>query len=83
MRKILVLAAAAVTLLRAEPLTVKHVVVYYEAGRFAGWPANHGAWSWGDVGNVAVWAVGSVAGGLWLLSRGVDVARTLGRLHQR
>jgi hypothetical protein len=24
------------------------VIVYREAGRFAGWPANHGAWSWGD-----------------------------------
>jgi hypothetical protein len=26
----------------------KHVVVYREAGRFGGWPANHGVWSWGD-----------------------------------
>ena len=26
----------------------KHVTVYREAGRFAGWPANHGIWSWGD-----------------------------------
>jgi len=26
----------------------KHVVVYKESGRFAGWPANHGIWSWGD-----------------------------------
>ncbi len=24
------------------------VVVYKEAGRFAGWPANHGIWSWGN-----------------------------------
>ena len=24
------------------------VVVYREAGRFAGWPANHGIWSWGN-----------------------------------
>ena len=23
-----------------------HVIVYAEAGRFAGWPANNGAWSW-------------------------------------
>ncbi|GMU91390.1 MAG: hypothetical protein AMXMBFR4_04480 [Candidatus Hydrogenedentota bacterium] len=28
--------------------SVKHVVVYKEAGRFAGWPANHGIWSWGN-----------------------------------
>lgn len=27
---------------------MKHVVVYAEEGRFAGWPANHGAWQWGD-----------------------------------
>ena len=30
------------------PGAVRHVVVYREAGRFAGWPANHGIWSWGD-----------------------------------
>jgi len=33
-------------MLRAEDVT--HVKVYYEAGRFGGWPANHGIWSWGD-----------------------------------
>ncbi len=31
-----------------SPKTVRHVVVYREEGRFAGWPANHGIWSWGD-----------------------------------
>ncbi len=25
---------------------VQHGVVYYEEGRFGGWPANHGIWSW-------------------------------------
>src|SRR5215475_14361350 len=30
------------------PPGVRHVVVYREEGRFAGWPANHGIWSWGD-----------------------------------
>jgi len=30
------------------PRVVRHVVVYAENGRFAGWPANHGIWSWGD-----------------------------------
>ena len=25
---------------------IKHVDVYYEPGRFGGWPANHGLWSW-------------------------------------
>ena len=27
---------------------VPHVHAYHEKGRFVGWPANHGAWSWGD-----------------------------------
>ncbi len=26
---------------------LRHVVVYREEGRFAGWPANHGMWTWG------------------------------------
>jgi len=27
---------------------MSHHMVYYEQGRFGGWPANHGMWSWGD-----------------------------------
>ncbi len=27
---------------------VKNVLVYKEAGRYGGWPANHGIWSWGN-----------------------------------
>lgn len=27
---------------------MEHVVIYREPGRFAGWPANYGIWSWGD-----------------------------------
>jgi len=26
----------------------RHVKVYFERGRFGGWPANHGIWIWGD-----------------------------------
>ena len=26
----------------------RHVIVYHEKGRFGGWPANNGIWSWGD-----------------------------------
>lgn len=26
----------------------RHVTVYAEPGRFGGWPANHGLWSWGN-----------------------------------
>lgn len=28
--------------------SAEHVLVYHEAGRFAGWPANNGIWVWGD-----------------------------------
>ncbi len=28
--------------------TIQHLKVYYQEGRFAGWPANNGIWSWGD-----------------------------------
>jgi hypothetical protein len=31
-----------------EPRVIRRVPVYSEPGRFAGWPANHGIWSWGD-----------------------------------
>lgn len=27
---------------------MQHIVVYQEPGRFAGWPANYGIWSWGE-----------------------------------
>jgi hypothetical protein len=35
---------------RSQFLTVpgKHVIVYYEPGRFGAWPANNGIWHWGD-----------------------------------
>ncbi len=29
-------------------LHAEHVMVYREPGRFGGWPANHGIWSWGN-----------------------------------
>lgn len=31
-----------------SPLVERHVVVFGEEGRFGGWPANHGMWSWGN-----------------------------------
>ena len=31
-----------------SPRPVKNVVIYKEAGRFAGWPANNGIWVWGN-----------------------------------
>lgn len=30
------------------PRVVAHIPVYDVDGRFGGWPANHGIWSWGD-----------------------------------
>jgi hypothetical protein len=36
-------------LIAAEPaLAIKNVTVYHKVGRFGGWPANHGIWSWRD-----------------------------------
>ena len=33
----------------SEPARVeRHVTVYREQGRYGGWPANHGMWSWGN-----------------------------------
>jgi len=31
-----------------ETDAIQHRIVYQEDGRFAGWPANNGAWNWGD-----------------------------------
>lgn len=31
-----------------EAKVMKNVMVYNEPGRFGGWPANHGIWSWGN-----------------------------------
>ncbi|MFH1740720.1 MAG: sialidase family protein [bacterium] len=31
-----------------HPAVIEHVTVYYEKGRYGGWPANHGIWSWGN-----------------------------------
>ena len=39
--------ALALTGLRAGP-AIKHVEIYREEGRYGGWPANHGIWSWSN-----------------------------------
>lgn len=31
-----------------EPRVIENVIVYKEPGRFGGWPANWGIWSWGN-----------------------------------
>jgi BNR repeat-like domain len=40
-------SATAATPTRA-PRSVQHVDVYRVAGRYGGWPANHGIWAWGN-----------------------------------
>ena len=27
---------------------IQHEIVFFEEGKYAGWPANHGIWTWGD-----------------------------------
>jgi hypothetical protein len=46
---VLAIAGLSEPVAAGEPAkVVRNVVVYGEPGRFAGWPANHGIWSWGD-----------------------------------
>ena len=45
---LLLFSAAAFADDALRPSVAENVVVYHEDGRFAGWPANHGIWSWGD-----------------------------------
>ena len=47
-RYALILSFYCVQLLFAEPHVIKHVTIYGEEGRFGGWPANYGLWSWGN-----------------------------------
>lgn len=42
----------------AQPSAKKNITVFQEPTRYAGWPANHGLWQWGDelvVGFTAGW----------------------------
>src|SRR5579885_2623310 len=41
-------AWAGLALAADGPRVMQHVAVYAEAGRYGGWPANHGIWSWGS-----------------------------------
>lgn len=34
--------------MKSQSAEIRHVKVYAEKGRFGGWPANYGAWVWGD-----------------------------------
>jgi len=51
MRQTLILLFTVITLAVVSPvmaIEVQHVEVYHQPGRFGGWPANHGMWSWGN-----------------------------------
>ena len=41
-----------------QPAKAENFIVYKEAGRYGGWPANHGLWQWGNelvVGFTSTW----------------------------
>ena len=44
----LLLGAMVICADNTRPGAIQNVVVYREAGRYGGWPANHGVWSWGN-----------------------------------
>lgn len=33
---------------QSDGMNIEHKIVYGEDGKYAGWPANHGIWTWGD-----------------------------------
>ena len=43
-----VAAAGAMAASETPTIPVENVIVYKVEGRYAGWPANHGIWSWGN-----------------------------------
>jgi hypothetical protein len=36
------------TPITGPPRVIEHSTVFFEPGRFGGWPANHGIWAWGN-----------------------------------
>ncbi len=42
------IAAPAFLLAERPPASAVHIDVYNVAGRYGGWPANHGIWAWGN-----------------------------------
>jgi BNR repeat-like domain len=36
------------TVRAGQPSIVEQATVYFQSGRFGGWPANHGIWAWGN-----------------------------------
>lgn len=81
-------ALLAVTTRAAAQPAVEHVTVWRQAGRYGGWPANHGIWSWGDevlvgftagvlkTGDPMRHPIDRSAGEQHVLSRSLDGGRT-------
>jgi len=47
-RREFIFAAGSPLLAGATPAEIRHLAVYKQPGRYGGWPANHGIWSWGN-----------------------------------
>lgn len=47
-RVLIALLCAAAAYAGEPPKVIKHVTVYSKEGRYGGWPANHGIWSWNN-----------------------------------
>jgi hypothetical protein len=45
---LLTISAGYFEVVQADDSTLEHVMVFHDAGRFGGWPANHGIWAWGN-----------------------------------
>ena len=45
---IIVVFGSSIAVFADSPRVVGHAAVYDRDGRFGGWPANHGIWSWGN-----------------------------------
>jgi hypothetical protein len=57
-RTLLVGGASLLPAAAALPKERRNAIVFEEAGRYGGWPANHGLWAWGNevvVGYTAAW----------------------------
>lgn len=48
MKSLLVTLCVTAVLASEPPRVIKHVTVYSKTGRYGGWPANHGIWSWNN-----------------------------------
>lgn len=47
-RRTMLMLSPALWAAAGQAPAVRHLTVYAQPGRFGGWPANHGIWSWGE-----------------------------------